>query len=925
MSLAMKPISATARLQFHKNFTIDDATGLIPYFDRLGISHLYASPLLTARAGSTHGYDIVNHNQINPELGGEAALRRMVGVLREHGMGLILDIVPNHMGVGGDDNAWWLDVLEWGRASPYAEYFDIEWDPTDPTLRGRLLAPFLGNPYGECLQNGDIVLQFDDNDGRLFASYGEHHFPIAPRDYAAVLLTVGGPLEGPARAFAELGPGGRAEVRQAARDAREELLQPAYATAIAEALHEYSAKTPAGQDRLHRLLERQAYRLSWWRAATDEINWRRFFDVNGLAGVRQEVPEVFDATHRTVLALYRDGWIDGVRIDHVDGLAYPREYCRKLRRRLDALQAERPEPLRADPPIIWIEKILAPDERVPADWLTDGTTGYDFMNDVAAVLHDSHGETPLTELWTAMTGRPADFQTEAEAGRRQILRESLSSELTNTATALHRIARRSLTTRDYTWTAIRTVLIELLTHFHTYRLYAVAGDLSDADQRQLDRAMSVTRRTVRTADLPLLELISEWVSGKGLRQVPAGTARTEWQHAMVKFQQLSAPTAAKSVEDTAFYRYGRLLSRNEVGSEPSQFSLSPTAFHTTNRLRQERFPHALLATATHDHKRGEDTRIRLAVLSEIASEWQAVVQRWTTMNPSLKQDVDGPAPDAADEIMLYQTLVAAWPLDLAADDGEGLANFGKRVFGWFEKALREGKRRSGWAVPNAEYEGACHEFLDACVDATRPMVGEIAAFAQRLALPGAVNSLSQAMLRVTSPGICDLYQGTEFWDFSLVDPDNRRPVDFPARERALAADDPASLMPHWRDGRIKQAIIARTLALREQHPRLFTVGHYTPLDVEGPVSDHILAFLREHDGVAAIIVTTRLPAGLGTVADMPLVSPSHWRETMLLMPPTFSGRTLIDRLTDAPDAIVAERLPLETVLARLPVALLEIR
>ena len=931
----MKPISATARLQFHKDFTIDDATRLIPYFDRLGISHLYASPLLTARAGSTHGYDIVDHNKINPELGGMAALQRMVGTLREHGMGLILDIVPNHMGVGGDDNAWWLDVLEWGRASPYAEYFDIDWDPADPTLRGRMLAPFLGTSYGECLQNGDIVLKFDDRDGRLFAAYGEHRFPIAPRDYAAVLLTSGGPLEAPARAFAELGPGGRSEVRQAAKDAREELLQPAYATPIAEALREYSAKTPAGQERLHRLLERQSYRLSWWRAATDEINWRRFFDVNGLAGIRQEVPEVFDATHRTILALYRDGWIDGVRIDHVDGLAYPREYCRKLRRRLEALQPERPAPLRTDPAIIWIEKILAPNERVPADWLTDGTTGYDFMNDVSAVLHDGHGETALTELWTAMTGRPGDFQTEAEAGRRQILRESLSSELTNTATALHRVARRNLTTRDYTWTAIRTVLIELLTHFHTYRLYAVAGGLSDADQQQLDRAMSATRRTVRTADLPLLELIGEWVAGRHLRHVPAGTPRTERQRAMVKFQQLSAPTAAKSVEDTAFYRYGRLLSRNEVGSEPSQFSLSPNAFHVANRMREKRFPFALLATATHDHKRGEDSRIRLAVLSEIPAEWQSALQRWTRLNSAIKRDVatpgapfgsDGPAPDAADEIMLYQTLVAAWPLDLQATDADALADFGKRVFGWFEKALREGKRRSGWAVPNADYEGACHAFLDACLDPARPLAGELAAFAGRLALPGAVNGLSQSMLRVTSPGIPDLYQGTEYWDFSLVDPDNRRPVDYPARERALAeAADPASLMPKWRDGRVKQAIIARTLALRARHPGLFTVGSYKPLVTKGPASDHILAFLREHDGAAAIVITTRLPAGLGTAADMPLVEPNHWRETLLLMPRPMIGRTMTDCLTDAPESVVAETLSLEAALTLLPVALLEIR
>ena len=317
----MKALSATARLQFHKDFTMDQAAELVPYFDKLGISHLYASPLLKARAGSTHGYDIVDHNTINPELGGEDALRRMVARLREHGMGLILDIVPNHMGVGGNDNAWWLDVLEWGRSSPYAEYFDIDWDPPDASLRGRLLAPFLGKSYGECLDDGELQLKFDEADGRLFVGYHDHRFPINPRDYASVLLTTGGPLETPARAFADLGAGGGEAVRQEAEAARQELLQPTYRKALAECLHAYAVKLPEGKERLHRLLERQNYRLAWWRAATDEINWRRFFDVNGLAGVRVEVPEVFEATHRTVLRLYAEGLIDGVRIDHVDGLA----------------------------------------------------------------------------------------------------------------------------------------------------------------------------------------------------------------------------------------------------------------------------------------------------------------------------------------------------------------------------------------------------------------------------------------------------------------------------------------------------------------------------------------------------------------------------------------------------------------------------
>ncbi len=924
----MKPLSATARLQFHRDFTLDQATALVRYYAKLGTSHLYASPLLTARAGSTHGYDIVDHNTINPELGGEDALRRLVAALRAHDMGLILDIVPNHMGVGGNDNAWWLDVLEWGRASPYAEYFDIDWDPPDPSLRGRMLAPFLGSSYGECLERGELVLRFDNRDGRLFVGYHDHRFPISPRDYAAVLLTEGGPLEPAARAFADLGAGGRDATRRRAEAARQELLQPVYRAGIEECLRAYATDTPTGLDRLHRLLERQHYRLAWWRAAADEINWRRFFDVNGLAGVRAEIPEVFEATHQTVFRLYSEGLIDGVRIDHVDGLASPRDYCRKLRRRLETAALSRPAELRDTPVVLWIEKILAPHERLASDWLTDGTTGYDFMNDAAAVLHDPAGEAPLTTLWTGLTGRPGVFDQEAMPARRQILRESLSSELFVTASALHRVARRNLATRDYTLTAIRNTVTELLVHFHVYRIYAGPAGITPTDQHVMDWAMAGARRTVRAADRPLLELVGQWLSGTGLRSVPAGTQRQEWLRAMVKFQQLSAPTAAKSVEDTTFYRYGRLLSRNEVGTEPSQWCLSPAAFHAAGKERQKRFPLALLATATHDHKRGEDTRVRLAVLSEIPSEWEAVLQRWTRLNASLKRDLDGPAPDAADEIMLYQTLVAAWPLDLAPSDAEGLAAFESRVAGWLEKALREAKRHTGWAAPDTEYENACRAFLAGLLDAGRSanMAGELAGFAARIAPAGVVNSLTQTLLRLTSPGIPDLYQGTEFWDFSLVDPDNRRPVDFQAREAGLdEAGDPVALLQTWRDGRVKQSIIARTLALRARSPGLFTVGSYVPLRVEGPFADNALAFARVHEGRSAIVVGTRLSLGVDPTLNNPLVNSANWRESAILLPRSLTDRRLVHILDGDNDAMSTPRLSLAKVLARLPAALMELR
>jgi len=924
-----KILTATARLQFHKDFDIDHGTALVPYFADLGISHMYASPLLKARAGSMHGYDIVDHNLINPELGGEDALRRLVAALRAHGMGLILDIVPNHMGVGGADNAWWMDVLEWGRASRYAEFFDIDWDPPDSTLRGRMLAPFLGAAYGEVLAAGELTLNFDPNDGRLFVEYFGNRFPISPRDYTAVLLTEGGPLEAPARAFADL-PTERDAMRQAAAAAREELRRPEYAQAIAEALRIYDPKTEPGRDMLHRLLERQNFRLAWWRAASDEINWRRFFDVNTLAGIRAELPHVFDATHETIFRLYAEGLIDGVRVDHVDGLADPRGYCRKLRRRLEALAEQRPPELPREPAIVWIEKILAPHERLSPEWLTDGTTGYDFMNDVCAVLHDADGEEAITRIWTHATGRTGALEDEAIQARRQILHESLSSELFATAVALHRIARRDLVTRDYTLTAIRRTLTEILAHFRVYRIYAGPGGMNDADRRAMDWALAGARRTVRATDRDLLELVARWLSGDDLRQVPAGSRRQERLRAMVRFQQLSAPTAAKSVEDTAFYRYGRLISRNEVGTEPSQFAISPAGWHAAARMRRRNFPGALLATATHDTKRGEDARARLAVISEIPDEWEAALSRWMRLNAPLKRDFGGPAPDNADEVMLYETLIGAWPLELTPEDADGLAAFRARIAAWQQKALREAKRHSGWAAPDEAYEQACADFLDGVLDTERParVVQEICAFANRIAPAGAMNGLSQTLLRITSPGVPDLYQGTEFWDFALVDPDNRRPVDFGARAAALADNEaPASLMAQWRDGRIKQAVIHRALRFRAAHADVFAKGAYVPLKIEGNAAENLLAFARQHEGQACITVISRLSARHG-LPDAPMVSPAAWRGTSIVLPRSWSGRTVCDALDDAgPDIAISAsgRLRAEAVLNNLPVSLLELR
>lgn len=903
---------ATARLQFFKGFTLDDAAAIVPYFATLGISHIYASPLLKARPGSTHGYDIVDHNEINPEIGGEPALRRLHAALRIHNMGLIADIVPNHMGVGGADNAWWLDVLEWGKASQYADFFDIDWHPPDPDLHNKLLAPFLGVPYGEALENQEFVLHCN---GAFFMQYFEHRFPISAQTTASILHAES-VFNSISHAFLQAakltGSAAAAAAGKAKSSLAAALQTPEGAAACAAILTRFSATTPQGRMRLHMLLQRQHYRLAWWRAAADEINWRRFFDINTLAGLRVESAPLFDATHRLILQLYAQGLIDGVRIDHIDGLADPRLYGRKLRRAMAEAGASRPATAPHGPPYIIIEKILGPRERLSTGWQVDGTTGYDFMDQVSAVLHDPDGEAALTALWTRLTGRPDDFEAEEIPARRQILRENLASELTAAAAALHRIARQDLRTRDYTLTTIRRALTEILIHFPVYRIYAGHAGHSRADTQAMDRAWAGAQRSLRAADRKLLDLLRLWLADEPPCRLPDGPQRAERLHAMVRFQQLSAPTAAKSVEDTAFYRFGRLLSRNEVGSNPGIFALPPAAFHAASQQRGEDFPRALLATATHDHKRGEDTRARLAVLSEIPGEWETALTRWMRLNAIIKQDI-GPSP--ADEIMLYQTLVGAWPPGLNAKHPQALQEFTARVAAWQVKSLREAKLHSEWASPNAAYETACEDFLNLTLDPRRPMLAEIIAFATRLNAPGAINGLAQTLLRLTAPGVPDLYQGTEFWDQSLVDPDNRRPVDFARRLATLqSGTSPADALAQWQTGAVKQAVIARALALRSCLPALFAQGDYIKLEATGPAAHHILAFARRDKTHCTITAVTRLAAQLA--ADIPLVPPAAWAGTTLALP----GGNWIDVLNG--DHITNTKTPAAEFFSRLPVSLL---
>ncbi|MFS3135908.1 malto-oligosyltrehalose synthase [Gluconacetobacter sacchari] len=869
----MTAVRATVRLQFHAGFTLDDAIPLVEYFAGLGISHLYASPLLTARPGSTHGYDTLDYNHVNPELGGREALVRLVARLRAHGMGLIVDIVPNHMAVGGSGNAWWEDVLAWGRASRYAAMFDIDWAPADDSLRGRVLLPFLANPYGDCLEKGELELRYDATDGSFACWHYEHRFPICPDHYADLLAG-----ESVARALARMAP-----------------------------------DHPEGRASLHALLERQHYRLAWWRTASDLVNWRRFFDITGLAGLRIEDPHVFDAVHRTVIDLYADGLIDGVRIDHIDGLTAPRAYTTRLHRALCHAAARRPPDV---PPgaHLYVEKILAAEETLPADWPVDGTTGYDFLEQANLVLHDQRGADVLDDLWVWGAGGATSFREQEQAARQDVLDGTLAADLARLVHALAHLARRDPSARDFTPAALERVLRRILIQFPVYRIY------------EDDTVLRTVCQAVRGGLTPAQQPVLDWLERQLGSDAPPGAAG-----AIACFAHLTAPLAAKAVEDTGFYRYGRLLSRNDVGTHPGQFGGTVAAFHAANSVRRRDWPRAMLATATHDHKRGEDARARLAVLSELAQKWARSVARWSEANAPLRRRIatrSGPclAPDRADELILYQTLLGAWPAGEGPLEHRITPDFRDRVAAWQVKALREAKRQTSWIDPEPAYEEACAAFLDGLLSlhAENRFPRMLDAFVSQVAPAGALNGLAQTLLRVTSPGVPDLYQGCEFWDFSLVDPDNRRPVDYASRIAAHdAGADVGSLLPHWRDGRVKQALIAAVLRFRAAQPDLFAEGTYQPIRVTGTRRQHLVAFARIMAGTTMLVVAPRLSAALmpdpadlscpsllwrGTALDWDEAPALAWRSLL------YPGRVL-DRVAVLDLAMLAGGAPLDVLVS----------
>ena len=829
---------ATYRLQFHKGFRFKDAIGLVPYLARLGVSHLYASPFLKARPGSTHGYDVIDHNAVNPEIGTEAELHELVDSLRARDMGLVIDLVPNHMGVLHADNAWWLDVLEKGPASQYARFFDIDWTP------GKLLLPVLGEHYGEALESGKLELRGDS------VRYFDHRFPLNTKSLRGI----------------------------------------------------NKAKVQKDTLALHRLLEQQHYRLAFWRVASDEINYRRFFEITDLAGVRVEDKLVFDATHALVRRLAARGGIDGVRIDHPDGLADPREYLERLNRIF---------------PRRWIvvEKILADHERLPEDWPVHGTTGYRFANVLTGVFVDPSAEARFDRVYRRFTGESESFAEIAHRSRLLIMGTTLAAELHMLSSWLARIAAGNRKTRDYTATGLRRAIAEIAARFPVYRTYITKRQVSEADRRTIDWAVGAARRASLAADPSVFDFVRSVLTLEAAP--PSGMRRTEMLRFVARFQQFTAPVVAKGVEDTAFYRYNRLIALNEVGGHPDHFGFSLKAFHAAQEDRARRWPTTMLGSSTHDTKRSEDARARLAALSETASGWRMALRRWSLVNRSHRSDVRGePAPSPGDEYHFYQALIGIWP-------GGSPEELAARLKAYMLKAAREAKLRTSWINPDTEYEAALERFVEGSLASSlfRKEAGELIA---RLARAGLLVALSQALLKVASPGVPDYYQGTELWDFSLVDPDNRRPVDYALRKKLLSRIEgntsAASLLEDLSNGAAKLHVIRKGLELRKALPALFRGARYQPLYADGGREENVVAFSLSAGAQAVVAVAPRLFSGLMQAQDEAPLGERAWGD----------AKISTDLQGELENVLTGERhsggeLRLAALLSSFPVALLRVR
>ncbi len=889
--------TATYRLQFHEGFTFAQAERIVPYLADLGISHVYCSPILKARPGSTHGYDTVDPTQINPDLGGLPAFEAFAATVKAHGMSLLLDIVPNHMGVGGADNPWWLSLLEWGELSPFADTFDVDWERLG--AHGKLVAPNLGAQYGEVLEKGDLKLSFDRDAGSFSVWFFEHRFPICPLNYPDIINRavavdaaqgeegIGGLLRisEELRALAEVPENRRGDVAATCERMKRQLAalarHPGAAAAIegAAAVMNGTPGVPESFGALHRLLERQHYRLSFWRVAASDVNYRRFFDIDSLAGVRIEKTAVFERAHALIFDLVRRDLIQGLRIDHIDGLADPQGYATALQRAVG--------------PDFYVvaEKILEPGETL-RPWPLSGTTGYEMLNLVDGVFIDGANEKIFDRMYREVAGFTQGYEEALLAAKRQVLLESFSSELESLVSDMKRIADANRLTRDYSVNAIRIGLGDLVCAFPVYRTYITAEVLDAADRAMVEEVVDHAKAITALPDRSVHDFIKAVLLGT----VPMGRAgRTSPElvnRFRRRFQQLTGPVMAKSLEDTLFYRYARFLVLNEVGGEPSRFGIPLPDFHAENRLRARDWPHALTASATHDTKRGEDARARLLALAEVPDLWAQALAVWKA------EAGDAAEPDANDQYMFLQVVLGVWPVELLdADDADTLAALRERLAAFVPKALREAKRHTKWIAPNEAYEGATIALLDRMladgsrfVQAIRPVLAD-------LARRGMLVSLARTVLKSTLPGAPDIYQGTELYDFSLVDPDNRRPVDYVQRAELLGRDTPlADLLAHWQDGAVKLRLTADLVQDRRAHPAFYAEADYQPLTVTGAHWTKLVAFARQRGGETLVVLVPRF-AGAGSAKAVMPVGKGYWGATTVDMPAgtwrdLLAGRTL---------------------------------
>jgi (1->4)-alpha-D-glucan 1-alpha-D-glucosylmutase len=868
---------ATYRLQLHADFGFDDAAKIADYLEELGISHVYSSPYLQAAPGSRHGYDVVDQHKVNAELGGAEAHDRFSKRLGACHLGQVLDIVPNHMAISGRLNHYWWDVLENGPASRYASFFDIDWQTREEKLRNKLLAPVLGDHYGRSIEKGDIKLK--RNGAEFVVQYLDDEFPASPRSLPQILcpaaLETGSDfLAFLADSLRRLPSTSQTDADSLAERYRDkhvigDLLNKLFEQTpfIVEAVDQTIREINGNADKLDQFLEEQNYRLAYWETSKQELPYRRFFDVNTLVGLRTERPQVFAETHALILNWLREGVLDGIRVDHPDGLRDPKQYFERLRQ-----QAED----------VWIlgEKILEPGEQLRQDWPINGTTGYDFLNEVGGLFVDSSNEEEFNRIYRAFTGESTDYGEVCREKKHLVLRDLLGSDVNRLTALLNDIFQLHRSRRDYTRVDAARVIRELVACFSVYRTYVVPerGEITADDQRYVNDAVERAKKNRPELDPELIDFLRDLL----LLRV-TGELESEF---VMRFQQFTGPAMAKGVEDTVFYCYNRLTALNEVGGDAGRFGVSPEQFHHFNCETQKAHPTTMLASSTHDTKRSEDVRARLSLLSEIPIDWEEAVHGWAVANKTLKTKT---CPDTNTEYLIYQTMVGAWPIEK------------ERLLAYMEKATREAKRKTSWLAPNDDFEKATAKFVEGMY-ANKAFLASLEAFAGRLVTPGRINSLAATLLKLTSPGVPDIYQGTEIWDLSLVDPDNRRPVNYQVR-RSLLEElkhmEPQAVIARMDEGMPKLWTIYQALKARRQRPDSFGAkGTYTPVQAEGGQRACVVAYQRAGD-VMVVVPRLWMRASAGGWGDTSIAIAAGKWSNVLSGEAHAGGNTALSQLLSA--------------------------